>query len=526
MAAFRLEEFRAELDRLVQDAHAAHKYRSPDLAERLSAQDPLRSLRDGYELPRLRDITGDSSVSPETPAYYLCGNSLGPLAKKSREYIQQELDVWSRFGVNGHFDHLHQRPWASIDERVTRFTAEIVGAKRSEVAVMATLTQNLHTMLATFYRPHARGGDPERRKIVYERRAFPSDKYALDSVCRMHDLDPRECLVPLEPREGESFIRTEDILRVLAEVGNTGALVMLGGVQYYTGQLFELETIAKAAHAAGMVIGVDLAHAFLNVPLCLHDWGIDWAVWCSYKYGSGGPGGIAGLFLHEKWATCDLVRPSGWWGHNRATRFTMPEEFDPIPGAAGWQLSNPSVMDVSVLIGALETIWEGVQLANPSSSDIAQIGTDEDTKNRENADTLGPGRIMPTLRTKSQRLTAYLELLMGSDGFDLEQYGVKLRLVTPKDPEQRGSQLCIQFMENTAQRPVQNSTDTVARSMAGDTLLARVVHLMEKKRGIIVDMRYPDVLRVAPLPAFNTYSEVYYVVEALAWALQQVGAAP
>lgn len=526
MPPFRLADFQAELDRFVSDPQKPHKYQDKAIAEHLSEEDPLRSLRDGYELPRLRDITNDSSISSDVPAYYFCGNSLGPLAKKSRTYLSEELEIWSRFGVNGHFDHLHQRPWASIDERIARFTAEVVGAKRSEVAVMATLTQNLHTMLATFYRPNAQGPCNGRYKILYERRAFPSDKYALDSVCRLQGLDPRECLVPLEPREGETYIRTEDILKAIEHVGQASAMIVLGGVQYFTGQLFELEPIAKAAHAVGMTIGVDLAHAFLNVPLCLHDWDIDWAVWCSYKYGSGGPGGIAGMFLHEKWASENLARPSGWWGHNRSTRFTMPEEFDPIPGAAGWQVSNPSVMDVSVLIGALETVWEGVQAANPSDSDLAQIGTDEDTAAREKMTHIGSGRIMPTLRTKSQRLTAYLVLLMGRDGFDLEKFGVKLRLVTPDDPEQRGSQLCIQFLDNAAQQPVRNGNDNVARSMSGDTLLGRVVHLMEKKRGVVVDMRYPDVLRVAPLPAFNTYVEVHYVVETLAWALQQVGQAP
>lgn len=522
---FSLEQFRAELDGLLGDAAVPHKYDSAALAAKLSERDPLGKLRDGYELPRMRDITGDASVPADAPAYYFCGNSLGPLAKRSRKYVQEELDVWGSVGVNGHFDHVHGRPWASIDERATRFTAEIVGAKRSEVAVMATLTQNLHTMLATFYRPRAGAA---RTKILYEKRAFPSDKYALDSLCRLNDLDPRACLVPLTPREGESYLRTEDILQAIADTGDAGAMIMLGGVQYFTGQLFELETICKAAHDAGMVMGVDLAHAFLNVPLALHDWGIDWAVWCSYKYGSGGPGGIAGLFLHEKWHTQDLVRPSGWWGHNRSTRFTMPEDFDPIPGAAGWQVSNPSVLDVSVLVGSLETVWEGVKAAAPNdAAELDKIGTDEDTKHRETLSSLGYGRIMPHMRAKSQRLTAYLELLMGKDGLDFEQYGVKLRLITPEDPEQRGSQLCVQFLENAAQRPGEaGASGAVARSMAEDTLMAQVVHLMEKKRGVICDMRYPDVLRVAPLAAFNTYAEVYYVAQAIAWALQQVGHTP
>lgn len=483
-------------------------------------------MRQGYELPRLRDITGNPKAPEDAPAYYFCGNSLGPLTKKSRKYIQEELDVWSRFGVNGHFDHPHGRPWANIDERVTRFTAEIVGAKRSEVAVMATLTQNLHTMLATFYRPNQNSKGFARRLILYEKRAFPSDKYALDSVCRMHNLDPSECLVPLEPRTGEAYIRTDDIVQTIERVGQRGALVVLGGVQYYTGQLFQLDIITKAAHEVGMAVGVDLAHAFLNVPLCLHDWGIDWAVWCSYKYGSGGPGGIAGLFIHEKYASQNLVRPSGWWGHHRATRFTMPEQFDPMAGAAGWQLSNPSVMDVSILIGALETIWEGIQAADPASEELKVIGTDEDTERREKASKLGCGRLMPLLRWKSQRLTTYLTLLLGPEGFDLEQYGMKIRIITPHDPEQRGSQLCFQFLENAVARPTQAGLNTPVRSMSSDTLLARVVRCLEKDRGIIVDMRYPDVLRVAPLPAFNTYSEVHYIADALAWALQQVGATP
>ncbi|WFD41746.1 kynureninase [Malassezia psittaci] len=525
MAPFRLEDFEAELNRLLPSS-GPNKYQSVELATILTEKDPLLSLRNEFELPRLSAITGRADIPDDAPAHYFCGNSLGPLAKKSRHYIQEELDVWSKFGVNGHFDHPHNRPWANIDERVARFVAEIVGAKRSEVAVMGSLTQNLHTMLATFYRPNAADAPSQRRKILYEGKAFPSDKYALDSLCRLQGYDPRECLVPIHPREGETYIRTEDIVQIISDVGQEGAMIMLGGVQYFTGQLFELETITKAAHEVGMIVGVDLAHAFMNVPLCLHDWGIDWAVWCSYKYGCAGPGGIAGLFLHEKWNSKNLVHPSGWWGHDRATRFTMPEDYVPIPGAAGWQVSNPSVMDVSILIGALETIHIGVSNANPSHETLSQVGSDKDTLARESLSSLGCGRIMPTLREKSQRLTAYLVLLMGPDGFNLEQYGVKLRLVTPNDPEQRGSQLCIQFLENATLQLKQNTNDTVARSMPGETLLGKIVNILEKESGVVVDVRYPDVLRVAPLPAFNTYKEVHYVVKALASALQQLGSHP
>ncbi|PKI85616.1 kynureninase [Malassezia vespertilionis] len=536
MHTFSRTAFLDELDGLIPDPNAPHKYKNESLADALTKSDLLGGLRDQYELPRKRDITGNQAIPEDELALYFTGNSLGPLAKLSRHYVAEELDVWSRTGVNGHFSHASGRPWAAQDECVARYAAEMVGAKRSEVAVMATLTQNLHTMLSTFYRPNVPDGIPsplghagteKRRKIVYEYKAFPSDKYALDSVCLLNGLDPAQVLVPLRPRDGEASLRTEDILAVIDALGRSGegAMIMLGGVQYFTGQLFEIATIAKAAHAANMLVGLDLAHAFMNVPLQLHDWGIDWAAWCSYKYASAGPGGIAGLFVHERWGKHPIPRPSGWWGHNRATRFTMPETFDPMSGAAGWQVSNPSAIDIAILLGSFETVIEGVKATSSDNAlALSGIGSDSDTEEREKLEKLGCGRIMPILRLKSMRLTAYLELLLGPEGFNLESMGVKLCLITPEDPEQRGSQLCIQFLDNASQAEPHKtgSTDQVARFMGKDTLLAKVMELIEKERGVLVDIRYPDVLRMAPLAQFSTYMDVYHACEALAWALGQL----
>ncbi|WFD30153.1 kynureninase [Malassezia sp. CBS 17886] len=530
MASFSKDAFREELSNIgaVSGAPSRAPLRDARVADALDRADKLAPLRADYVLPRMRDITGNASVPEEKPALYLCGNSLGPLCRRSKEYVAEELDAWGRLAVNGHFDHVHGRPWVCVEERVSRFSADIVGAKRSEVAVMASLTQNLHTMLASFYRPAAGplapAGAAQRTKIVYEHKAFASDKYALDSVCRLRGQDPTTCLVPLVPRAGEFTLRTDDILQTIGEVGASGdgALVLLGGIQYFTGQFFELARITDAAHRHGMIMGVDLAHAFANVPLALHDWGVDFAVWCSYKYGSGGPGGIAGLFVHEKWGSDKHV-----------LRFAMPEEFDPIPGAPGWQLSNPSVLDVSVLMGSLETLWRGAKLAaTPAEgASLDTLGSDEDVaaiEARGPQHRLGVGRIMPAFRAKSERLTAYLELLLSKDGFDVEQLGVSLRIVTPEDPAQRGSQLCV-LVRDPGAAPVADAAagartepaPAVAPSAPRGSFLAGVVELLTKERGLVCDIRNPDVLRLAPLAQYTTYTEVFRAADALAWAMAQ-----
>lgn len=398
------------------------------------------------------------------------------------------------------------------------------GAKPSETAVLGSLTQNLNTMLTTFYRPSVlantvpsatdttqRQSGVKRRKIVYEQKAFPSDLYALKSACLLHGLDPDECLVPIKPREGEATLRTEDIVQVLAELEQSGdgALLVLGAVQYFTGQLFDIATITSAAHKAGMIVGIDAAHAFANTPLALHDWGVDFAVWCSYKYGCAGPGGIGGLFVHERWGDRpDLPRMSGWWGHDEATRFAMFEDFVQLPGAAGWQMSNPSILDLAALRGSLETLCEVLKLTHTDPQ--VPIGSDEDAA-RLNAvqGPFGPGRIMPHLRKKSERLTSYLLLLLRSSEVDILKLGMQICLITPSDPQQRGSQVCIQIRDTSDAKP---------------SVVSRALTLAQREHGLVADIRKPDVIRMAPSAHYNTYTDVLNAAKALHSALRTVQA--
>ncbi|KAI0035697.1 pyridoxal phosphate-dependent transferase [Vararia minispora EC-137] len=420
-------------------------------------------FRDEFIFPTNKDI-GGKKVDGDARCVYLCGNSLGLLPKRAEALVQEEFRVWGSKAVEGHFDHPHGRDWMKIADHVTPLLAELVGAKTEEVACMGSLTANLHLMMNTFYQP-----TPGRYKILCEGKAFPSDQYAFASQAKLHGRDPKDAVLELFPRSGEHVLRKEDILKVIEEQGETIALVIFSGVQYYTGQWFPMEAVTRAAKAKGCICGWDLAHAVGNVPLFLHDWGVDWAVWCSYKYLNSGAGGIAGLFLHESWN--DRIEPkyAGWWGHDPSTRFQMPPTFAPIQGAQGFQQSNPPILCVASLLGSLQIFKEA--------------------------------GMMPALRARSVNLTAYLESLLRRSPFFVpvekvpQLYPVDaaadvgrnpgFTIITPSSPDARGAQLSLAFLP------------------LGSGLMEKYYDEL-KTYGVIGDERKPDVLRLAPTALYNT----------------------
>jgi kynureninase len=396
-------------------------------------RDPLAWAREEFALPR--DADG-------TPLAYMSGNSLGLMPNVVPELMRAELEDWARLGVEGHFDA--RTPWYSYHEAVREPLARLVGASPDEVVAMNGLTVNLHLMMVSFYRPA--GG---RRLILIEDSAFPSDQYAVATHLRARGQDPKECLLMARPRQGEATLRTEDLESLLARRGDEIALVLLGGVQYYTGQRFAMERVTAAARRAGCVVGLDLAHAIGNVELELHRWGVDFAVWCSYKYLNAGPGAVAGCFVHQRHGeNPDLPRFAGWWGNDPATRFRMhlDEQFVPRAGADGWQLSNPPILAMTPLRASLALF-----------------------------DRAG----LPVLRQKAIRLTGYLEFLVDQRG------AAGLELLTPRDPAQRGCQLSYRV-----------------RGRGEPTLKA------VRNRGVVADLRQPDVIRLAPVPLYTTFSDV------------------
>jgi len=405
-------------------------------AAEMDARDPLARFRDEFHIPPTPD--GSASV-------YLCGHSLGLQPKRAREYVEIELEDWAKLAVEAHFRG--RNPWMPYHRSLTASMGGIVGAEPAEVVVMNSLTANLHLMMVSFYRPTA-----ERHKIVIEAGAFPSDRYAVASQIRFHGFDPATSLVELKPRPSEATMRQEEIQGLLEREGKSIALVMLGGVNYATGQLFDMPAITRAGHAQGCVVAFDLAHAAGNVPVRLHDWGVDFAVWCTYKYLNGGPGCVGGCFVHEKHGRAfDLPRFAGWWGHDQDTRFLMGPEFHPMPGAEGWQLSNPPILALAALRASLEI--------------FAAAGIEQ-------------------LRKKSISLTGYLEYLLDQTKSD------RFSVITPRDPEQRGAQLSIRIRQN-------------GRAVL-DRLLAEEIYC---------DCREPDILRAAPMPLYNTYSDVHRFAE-------------
>jgi kynureninase len=414
---------------------------SAEFAAKLDARDPLRSYRDRFHIPKAPD---------GTDCIYFVGHSLGLQPKTARAYIEQELDDWEKLGVEGHFQAKH--PWLPYHRFLTDQSARIVGAKPVEVVVMNSLTVNLHLMMVSFYRP-----TKQRHKIVIEGGAFPSDQYAVKSQTQFHGFDPAHSLIELRPRQGEATLRTDDILSLIDREGDSIALIMLGAVNYSTGQFFDLEAITRAGHAKGCVVGFDLAHAAGNVPMQLHDWNVDFAVWCSYKYLNGGPGCVAGCYVHERHAAEDLPRFAGWWGHDEQTRFRMGPNFQPTRGAEGWQLSNPPIMAMAPLRASLEIFDE--------------VG-------------------MPALREKSISLTGYLESLLD------DRHSQQFSIITPRDPAQRGAQLSLRVPHR------------------GRAVLERLA-----EEGVLCDFREPDILRVAPMPLYNSYLDVHKFVERLSVAL-------
>jgi len=407
-------------------------------AKEQDEKDELHKYRSQFHLPLQKN---------GTPFIYLCGNSLGLQPKSTAANLQQELLDWQNLGVEGHFQA--KNPWMPYHEFLTEAMAKVVGAKPIEVVVMNTLTVNLHLMMVSFYQPKGK-----RNKILIEADAFPSDKYAVESQIRFHGLDPKECLIELKARAGEVCLWEEDILETIETKGEEIALVLLGNTNYYTGQFFNMKTISEQAHFKGCMVGFDCAHGAGNVPLNLHDSGCDFAVWCNYKYLNAGPGSLGGVFVHERHAhNRDLPRFEGWWGHNKTTRFKMRDAFEPTPGVEAWQLSNPPIL-------SMVAVWSSLKLFD-------EVGMDK-------------------LRKKSIALTGYLEFLVKSLGEDI------INIVTPSDPNQRGSQLSIQVKS--------------ADKKLFDEITAR---------GVIADWREPDVIRVAPTAMYNSYEDVYRFYEIL-----------
>jgi kynureninase len=407
-------------------------------AAKLDAADELKCFRDKFYFPQRQ--SGE-------PFLYFAGNSLGLQPKNVAGYIEQELNDWAALGVEAHF--AAQNPWMPYHELVTENLAQIVGAQNLEVAAMNSLTVNLHLLMVSFYRP-----TQKRNKIVIEAGAFPSDRYAVVSQLKFHGFAPEKALIELAPRKGEDCLRTEDIEQTVGEHGENIALVLLGGINYYTGQKFDFRRVVRAAHAVGAIAGFDLAHAAGNVELKLHEWNTDFAAWCSYKYLNAGPGAIAGIFVHERHAAAlDLPRFAGWWGNDKETRFLMDKTFVPMRGAEGWQLSNPPIFQLAALRASLD-VFAAAE--------------------------------MRRLFVKSRKLTAYLEFLLN------EIRDERVSIITPANADERGCQLSIR---------VKN---------AGKNLFKAI-----SERGVIADWREPDVIRIAPVPLYNSFADVYRFAEIL-----------
>ncbi len=419
-------------------------------AQSLDEKDPLKLFRDEFYIPKDK---GEEML-------YFTGNSLGLQPKGTAKIINEELELWKERGVEGHFEG--DRPWFHYHKFAKESLAKIVGAKPEEVVPMNSLTTNLHLLMVSFYRP-----TKERFKIITEAGAFPSDQYALESQVKFHWFNPEEAIIELAPREGETTIRTEDILESIETNASQLALVMFSGVQYFTGQLFDIQTITTAGHAAGAVVGFDLAHAAGNAPLALHDHQVDFAVWCHYKYLNSGPGSVAGAFVHEKHASnSDLPRFAGWWGHNEEERFLMKKGFQPMEGADGWQLSNANVLTTAALLASLDV--------------VDKAGFEQ-------------------MRTKSVLLTGYLEFLL-NESFTKDE----ILILTPNNPDQRGAQLSISLVNN-----------------------GREVFDALAEQGVVADWREPNlsdgqngVIRVAPTPLYNRFEDVFTFVQLLRKAIR------
>lgn len=407
-------------------------------AKQLDKEDKLSSLRNRFLIPK--DKNGDDWL-------YFTGNSLGLQPKSTKNYISQELEDWANLGVEGHFEAKH--PWIKYHEYLTDKMAKVVGAKPLEVVIMNTLTTNLHLLMVSFYQP-----TKTKYKIVIESDAFPSDRYAVESQLKFHGFNADEDVILWKPRKGEELLRIEDLEEIVENQGDEIALLLIGGVNYYTGQFLDLKRIAEIGHSKDCIVGIDLAHGAGNVQPNLHDSGVDFSAWCTYKYLNSGPGSIAGLFVHEKHAyKKDLPRFAGWWNHNKETRFNMRQSFDVLTGAEGWQLSNPPVLAMAPILASLDLFEE--------------VG-------------------MEALREKSEKLTGFFEFLINDIGTD------DIKIITPKSPKERGCQLSIQ---------VKNADKSLHKKLI--------------ENHVITDWREPDVIRCAPVPMYNSFEDVYQMVEIL-----------
>lgn len=407
-------------------------------AQQQDKEDTLSHLRAQFHIPK--DKNGNDWL-------YFTGNSLGLQPKKTQKYIQQELDDWANYGVEGHFEA--KNPWMPYHEFLTESMAKIVGAKPLEVVIMNTLTTNLHLLMVSFYQP-----TKTKYKIVIESDAFPSDRYAVQSQLQFHGFDVEEGLIEWKPRDGEELLNIEDLESIVAAQGDAIALLLIGGVNYYTGQYLDVKRIAEIGHSKNCMVGIDLAHGVGNISPELHDSGVDFAAWCTYKYLNAGPGSLGGLFVHEKHAyNKELPRFSGWWNHNKETRFNMRQPFDVMPGAEGWQLSNPPILSMAAIKASLDM--------------FAEVG-------------------MEALRRKSEKLTGYFEFLINRIDSD------SIKIITPNNPTERGCQLSIQ---------VKNADKSLHRKLT--------------ENNIITDWREPDVIRCAPVPMYNRFEDVYRMVTVL-----------
>ncbi len=425
---------------------------SVEHARQLDTQDTISHMREEFHIPK--QANGENEI-------YFCGNSLGLQPKRTQEYLNYELSQWQKLGVKGHFSG--DFPWMPYHEFLAEGSAELVGAKTSEVVCMNSLTANLHFMMVSFYRP-----TKTRNKILIEEHAFPSDHYAVESQLRYHGFDPKESMLLAKPREGEETLRTEDIIALIEKHGDEIALVMLPGVQYYTGQVLDMKAITVAGHAQGCKVGFDLAHAAGNVPMQLHDWNVDFAAWCSYKYLNSGPGSVAGCFVHEKhhkseaFLNNEVPRFAGWWGHDKESRFRMENNFLPIESAESWQLSNPPILSLAAIRATLDT--------------IKQAGG------------------IHVLREKSIKLTGYLRELLE------QELGKDINILTPKALEDSGAQL---------------SLVVDLHGLDSKTVFDRI-----EAAGVTCDFRHPNVIRVAPVPLYNSFEDCFKFVSILKNSLE------
>jgi len=412
-----------------------------DFAQQMDEVDPLNKFRSRFYIPLQQN---------GAPHIYFCGNSLGLQPKTTENFIQQELLDWKNYGVEGHFKA--KNPWMPYHEFLTEKMAKLVGAQKEEVVVMNTLSVNLHLMMVSFYKP-----TPQRNKILIEEHAFPSDKYAAASQIKFHGYDPKDTLLELKARPGDETLRKDDIKKYIEENGDEIALIMLGNTNYYTGQFFDMKSITEWGHKAGCKVGFDCAHGAGNVPLNLHETGCDFAVWCNYKYINSGPGALGGAFVHQRHhnqnVQSNIPRFEGWWGHSKETRFKMRDDFEPIPTVEAWQLSNPTIFSMAA-------IWASLNIFDEAG--------------------------IENCRKKSITLTGYLFFLVESLGNE------KVKIITPKNEAERGSQLSIQVVN------------------VNKNLYNKIT-----EAGVIADWREPDVIRVAPTALYNTFEEVYQFYEIL-----------